>query len=100
MPGLAVVLATFVGQRFGTIAGGMLLAFPFVIGSGLVFAMAEGQEKFTLTAWSALLGLIPLGCSLACVALVSKAAPLPAALVSGAAVWALVALPVLLAVKQ
>jgi len=96
LPGVAVVLATWVGQRLGATAGGILLAFPFVIGSGLVFAMARGSVTFQTTALGALRGLIPLALFLVTVAAASRWLPLPACLALGGVVWLGTALPLYL----
>jgi hypothetical protein len=88
--GSAVTIASMLSRRFGGSVGGMVLAFPFVIGTGLLFALLEGGEVFRETASGALRGLLPLCCFTLVVVVLSRSHPVTA-LVAGFLSWLVVA---------
>jgi uncharacterized membrane protein (GlpM family) len=90
--GLAVSLSGLLAKRFGPAVGGMLLSFPFVIGSGLFLVAATEQGDFRETALGALWGLIPLGLCLIVTVVMSRFVSAYVALGLGVAVWVTVAL--------
>ena len=92
--GVAVTVAGVVAKRLGPFVGGMVLAFPFAIGSGLIFSAVEEGGDFRRTAVGALWGLVPLLVFLVVVvALAPRTNPANTLLVAVAA-WVAVAVAV------
>ena len=89
--GSAVTLAALLARRFGENLGGMILAVPFVIGTGLLFAMADGKVAFRDTATGVLWGLLPLLSFSLAVLVVSRQHSTVTALLCGLLVWLAVA---------
>lgn len=85
--GTAVTLSGLVASRVSAHVGGMILAFPFVIGTGLIFAMRAGDAQFSRVASGVLWGLVPLALFTVAVIGVVRVAPAPLALAVGAVVW-------------
>ena len=83
-----MVIATWVSRVLGPVAGGMALSFPFVIGSGLLFALSDSGEEFMReTAVGALRGLIPLALFLLVVVLTTRWVPPVVCLLAGVLAW-------------
>lgn len=89
--GSTVTIAALLSRRLGPATGGMVLAFPFVIGTGLLFALVEGREQFRSTALGVLWGLLPLLCFSLVVLAVSRSHAGITALSWGAFAWVSVA---------
>ena len=85
--GTAVTLSGMLSKSLGPRAAGMVLAFPFVIGTGLAFSIGSGREQFRSLTLGVLLGLGPLLLFALTVLLVARRLPSPAALVLGVGVW-------------
>jgi uncharacterized membrane protein (GlpM family) len=85
--GTAVTLSALLSKRFGGAAGGMVLAFPFVIGTGLLFTILEGGDEFRATASGVLWGLLPLLCFALVVLAVSRTHSGTVALTAGILTW-------------
>lgn len=58
--GTAVLIAGIIAKKLGPFPAGLILAFPFVIGTGLIFAAIENDNSMRTVALGSLLGLIPL----------------------------------------
>jgi uncharacterized membrane protein (GlpM family) len=89
--GAAVTIAGAVANRFGAHVGGMLLAFPFVISTGLVFAMRDGREHFAEVTYGVLWGLGPLALFSIAALVGVRFWSAQAALAFGVCVWLIVA---------
>ena len=85
--GVAVTVAGLLSRRFGPSLGGMVLAFPFVIGVGLIFASMDGKASFRETATGMMWGLLPLLCFGFVVLAVSRQHTAEASLLCGVLVW-------------
>lgn len=92
--GAAVTVAGLVAKRVGPAAAGMVLAFPFIIGSGLIFAAGDSAASMRQTALGALWGLVPLTAFLLTVVVASSHWPPTASLATGVAAWVVVAVVV------
>lgn len=82
-----MTLASLVAKNVSSTLGGMLLAFPFLISTGLLFAVPSGATHFRGVAFGVLLGILPLlAFALTVVVAASRVSPL-AALALGIASW-------------
>jgi len=89
--GIAVTIAGFAAKQFNATLGGMILAFPFVIGTGLIFARTDSMTAYVSTAQGALMGLVPLTVFLLCVVFLGDKIPTIASLAAGVVSWVVVA---------
>jgi hypothetical protein len=89
--GSAVTLAGVAASRFGAHVGGMLLTFPFIISTGLMFSIGAGRDHFAEVTSGVLWGLLPLALFAAAVLLCVRIWPAQAALAVGVGVWLLAA---------
>lgn len=97
--GFSVTLASLVATRFSGVIGGMLLAFPFLITTGLLFSLtssntSNASSTFSQMASGVLYGMIPLSVYAVVLVLSStRLAPL-LAISLGILAWATTALVV------
>lgn len=85
--GTAVTLSSLISRRLGPTAGGMVLAFPFVIGTGMVLTVGEGRGHLRELATGVLLGLGPLLLFVLTVVLLAPRLHPVMALVAGVGGW-------------
>jgi uncharacterized membrane protein (GlpM family) len=90
--GSVVTAAGLIAARVGAGLGGLVLAFPFVIGTGLVFASMQSAEHFRAVTTGVLWGILPLAVFAATVALAAQRSSALAALALGVIAWLCVAM--------
>jgi uncharacterized membrane protein (GlpM family) len=89
--GTVVCLASWIAKRASPTLAGMILAFPFLIGTALVFTISDGEKGFRAMAGGVLWGIVPLAFFCVSTVLIVKVLPPWAALSIGALVWIAVA---------
>jgi uncharacterized membrane protein (GlpM family) len=89
-----VCLASWIAKRVSPTLAGMLLAFPFLIGTTLLFSLGAPERNFRLIVTGVLWGLIPLAGFCASILIGSRFFPVWASVGVGLATWVVLALTI------